>query len=304
MGFFKKRSSGKPYDLFSSLSFFIPDFKETFMIFLMFLLGTLLGIGVTAVFMSIYRNGDAGIYGTLISYPVMFLPALLYASAKSRRNIMFEKGYLVDSDNFGAKAGIMLSVILSMATVALSAILSSITELLPPMPENMEQAMEMLMEGPLWATLLSVSVMAPFFEELLCRGLILRGLLQRTSPAIAITVSSVFFALLHANIWQGIPALGMGLMFGYVYYKTGSLKLTMLMHCVNNTFSVILGNIDAFKDIDSFREIMSPGAFAATMALCAIITAAALAVLYRIPIKEGRSNCKAADAGETEGLRN
>ena len=139
------------------------------MIFLMFLLGTLLGIGVTAVFISIYRNGDAGIYGTLISYPVMFLPALLYASAKSRRNIMFEKGYLVDSDNFGAKAGIMLSVILSMATVALSAILSSITELLPPMPENMEQAMEMLMEGPLWATLLSVSVMAPFFEELLCR---------------------------------------------------------------------------------------------------------------------------------------
>ncbi len=51
------------------------------------------------------------------------------------------------------------------------------------------------------------------------------------NPALAIAISAIFFATIHGNLWQGISAFILGSFFGYVYYKTGSLKLTMLMHC-------------------------------------------------------------------------
>lgn len=67
-------------------------------------------------------------------------------------------------------------------------------------------------------------------------------------PVWAIFWSAVFFAFIHLNPWQAVPAFILGCLFGYVYYKTGSLKLTMLMHFTNNTFSLIFSNIDKFKD--------------------------------------------------------
>lgn len=291
MSFFKRRKSGRPYDIFSSYDYFTAGFKETFILFLLFLVGTLMGVGITAVFTLLTNPEYSVTYGNLIAYPVMFLPAMLYASAKSRKNELFESGFRTDNDNFGNKGGTVMAFAVSVATLAASFLLSSLTEFLPPMPERLEKAMEMMMDGPIWATLLSVSVMAPFFEELLCRGLILRGLLQKTSPAWAITVSSLFFALLHANIWQGIPAFGMGLLFGLVYYRTGSLKLTMLMHCVNNTAAVIMSNIDSLKDVDSLREVMSPWAFTLCAAAWVIIIFCLCLILRGIPVKD-RSGCE------------
>ena len=114
----------------------------------------------------------------------------------------------------------------------------------------------MLTGTPLWATLLSVSVFAPVFEEWLCRGLVLRGLLHRMKPGWAMVISSAFFAVIHMNPWQALPAFALGMLFAYVYYKTGSLKLTMLMHCTNNTFAALIGQNEKFREINSYSEIM------------------------------------------------
>ena len=87
--------------------------------------------------------------------------------------------------------------------------------------------------------------------------MVLRGLLDRgVKPIWAILFSAVFFGIIHMNIWQMIPAIILGAIFGYVYWKTRSLKLTMLMHFTNNTLALILSRIDSFDGMDTWSQIL------------------------------------------------
>ena len=59
---------------------------------------------------------------------------------------------------------------------------------------------------------------------------------------------------------------------GYVYYKTGSLKLTMLLHFTNNTFSLVLCNVDALKDMESWRDVMPEPIYGGAVGACVLLT--------------------------------
>ena len=59
---------------------------------------------------------------------------------------------------------------------------------------------------------------------------------------------------------------------GYVYYKTGSLKLTMLLHFTNNTFSLVLCNVDALKDMESWRDVMPEPLYWVSVVVCVLLT--------------------------------
>ena len=292
MAFFRRHAGRASYDLFSNHTHYVPGYGGMFALFAMFLLGALLGNLLTGALMLVSKE-FAQIYGTVISYPVMFIPAWLYTSAKSRRNEFFETGYALDSDNFGPLGGFKLALIVSVATLAAAFIGDGLSKMMPPTPEWFDNAMSQIMDAPIWITLISVSFFAPLFEEWLCRGLVLRGLLQKTNPATAILVSAVFFAVLHMNPWQALAAFILGTLFGYVYYKTGSLKLTMLMHCVNNTMAVVFSRIPSFEEAEGFTDIMSPWAYAGITIACIAFIAATCVVLRNIPFtKDGvRSNC-------------
>ena len=286
--FFKRHQGRGSYDLFSNYNRYLPGIGGMFMLFGLFLIGSLLGSIVTAGLQLVLGQDFVLEYGTLISYPVMFIPPMLYASVKSRMSNIFDNAYALDSSNFGERGGLVAAITVSLATIAAACLMEPVTTLLPQMPEWFEKIVNQLMEGsPLWATLISVSVFAPFFEEWLCRGIVLRGLLSKTSPAAAICISAVFFAILHMNPWQAVPAFGLGLLFGYVYYKTGSLKLTMLMHCVNNTMAVVLAQIPFLKEADTLMDVMSPWAYACTYIAFVLILACAIIIIQAIPQKEG-----------------
>ena len=292
MGFFKRQSGRGSYDLFSNHSHCVPGYGGMMMLFVMFLIGALLG-NILVAALTLVSAEFATVYGTVISYPVMFIPAWLYVSAKSRRNEFFETGYALDSSHFGNLGGFSMAVIVSIATMAMAFMADSLNGLMPEAPKWFEKAMEQIMDAPVWITLISVSVFAPLFEEWLCRGMVLRGLLQKTGPVTAILVSAAFFAVLHMNPWQALPAFLLGVLFGYVYYKTGSLKLTMLMHCVNNTMAVVFSKIPSFEEAESFAEVLSPWAYAGVFVACIAFVAATAVVIRNIPFdkKEARSNC-------------
>lgn len=289
MGFFKRHQGRASYDLFSTYSYFLPGLKGMLMLLIMFLLGSLLGNIVIAVLSLCLSSQFAMEYGTVISYPLMFVPPMLYASYQSRKaefSAWAEEGSTcipLDSNNFGRLGGWKLAVVASIATIAAAFIAEPINTLLPEMPEFLKQALEQLTEGPLWVAFLSVSVFAPLFEEWLCRGLVLRGLLRKFNPASSIMVSAAFFAILHMNPWQAIPAFLLGLLFGYVYYKTGSLKLTMLMHCVNNTLALITSRIPSLADAETFMDIMSPWAYVCIYIASVLFVAAAIITFKGIP---------------------
>ena len=82
-------------------------------------------------------------------------------------------------------------------------------------------------------TLILACVSAPLFEEMLFRGVILKAL-SRVSVRFGIIASAFLFALFHQNLPQAINAFGLGLVFGYVAYKSGSIIPTILMHFAVN----------------------------------------------------------------------
>lgn len=91
---------------------------------------------------------------------------------------------------------------------------------------------------------LAVLVVAPVGEELLFRGLLLRALVRRTSPPVAIGVAALAFALVHVALDPGagfaVPALLLlGLLSGYRAWRTGNLSQSILLHAGFNLVAVL-----------------------------------------------------------------
>ncbi len=96
--------------------------------------------------------------------------------------------------------------------------------------------------GSIWPFILGVlivGVITGISEELLFRGFLLRHLLLNfKSPVKAIVVSALAFALLHFNYIQMIPLIFFGLVLGVMYYITGKLWPSILMHTINNSVNI------------------------------------------------------------------
>lgn len=287
MGFFKRHKGRSSYDLLSNYSHFTPGIMELIWIVLFMLLGVFIGSAVLQAFVMCGYAQAVLKYGVLIAYPLMFIPAMLYASAVSRRNDGFEVGYALDNNNFGTHRGFTMAFAAFAMSIATAIVIEPVNMLMPDMSAEMMQKMEALIGGPVWVTFISVSIFAPFFEEWLCRGIVLRGLLKKVSPAWAVVISAAFFALIHMNLWQAVPAFLMGLVFGYVYYKTGSLKLTMLMHFANNTMALALSQVSSLQDAEYFSDVLSPWAYGGIYALALITLIFGLILMKGIPVKKG-----------------
>ena len=85
---------------------------------------------------------------------------------------------------------------------------------------------------------ISLAVVPGIFEELFFR----KALIDFTLPHgkyFALLFSSLLFGLIHMNLSQGLFAFIIGLIFGAVYLYTKDIKLTMLIHFINNGFAAI-----------------------------------------------------------------
>ena len=100
------------------------------------------------------------------------------------------------------------------------------------------EAVELLLKHPLG--IFSAVVLAPIAEEFLFRGAMQGYLLRRwKKPIWAISVSALVFGVVHGNLMQLSFAFVLGLVLGWVCYRTGSLVPSMLMHFVNNGLAVL-----------------------------------------------------------------
>lgn len=102
--------------------------------------------------------------------------------------------------------------------------------------------MEMLliMSKELPAFIILALLVAPICEEIIFRGIIMKGLINSgISPKISIWVSAILFGLVHLNPWQFLGGALLGYLFGQVYYKTKSLLIPILLHFFNNLLSVL-----------------------------------------------------------------
>ena len=95
----------------------------------------------------------------------------------------------------------------------------------------------------LWGSIVSLVVVAPLTEELLMRGLILRGFLSHYSTRKAILVSAVLFGLLHLNPWQFIAATILGILFAWWFIETRSMLPCFFGHALANALPLTVTTI-------------------------------------------------------------
>ena len=143
------------------------------------------------------------------------------------------------------------------------------------MDENTEQIITSMMKEP-WGYV-AVGILAPLAEEVVFRGAILRtllGIMSKKNHWVAIMISAAIFGVVHANLAQFINALLMGLLLGWMYYRTGSLVPGILLHWVNNTMAYVLTNIMPQSDgklIDLFHGDEKTVYYAVGFSLCIMI---------------------------------
>ncbi len=87
--------------------------------------------------------------------------------------------------------------------------------------------------------LLFMVILAPLLEELIFRKTLIdrmRGYGERT----AVVTSALMFGLFHGNFSQFFYAAALGLVFGYVYVKTGRLRYSVSLHMLINALGSLL----------------------------------------------------------------
>jgi sodium transport system permease protein len=186
-------------------------------------------------------------------------------------------------ETFSLRAPLVVPLI-AAAVLGLTAWMfaSGILLRIAPPPESLVRALERMIrltdEGaPLWVIWLVVAVTPAICEEALFRGFILNGL--RPMGAVpAIGISALLFGIAHASIYRLLPTFFLGLVFGLVVWRTGSLLCSMVAHALNNGFLATLT-----ESPELGRTLgLQPGADALPWMPTLIGTAAAVAALFAL----------------------
>lgn len=126
---------------------------------------------------------------------------------------------------------------------ALGALIPSawLQEQMPELPNLVEEEFDMILRNRYGYFV--VGLMAPLAEELVFRGAILRSLLKWNSrPWVAIAISAVLFSVAHMNPAQMPHTFLIGLLLGWMYWRTNSIVPGVAFHWVNNTVAYVLYN--------------------------------------------------------------
>lgn len=114
--------------------------------------------------------------------------------------------------------------------------------------------------------ILVVGILAPIFEELIFRKLLIDHVVKY-GEWIAVFLSGLMFGMFHGNFQQFFFAAGLGMLFAYVYVRTGQVWYTILFHMIVNLSSSaitmgILGMLDLDKVMQMSEEMQkSPETF-------------------------------------------
>lgn len=216
---------------------FYPSIKSIIKLFFLLLLAMVIsGIVSGIIWVSIEgykpKSSTLSALFNLLAYLASFWFVIRYALKRSQkqngRKITIEFNQIQP----------WLPPLIILAALALVLPLSIMSQLIP-MPKSVEKFFENLFNTNL-ISIIFIVIAAPILEEVLCRGIILKGLLKNYSPTIAVPVSALFFAIIHMNPWQAIPAFASGLFLGWIYYKTNSVIPCMIIHATNNTAAALL----------------------------------------------------------------
>jgi membrane protease YdiL (CAAX protease family) len=138
-------------------------------------------------------------------------------------------------------ASLLLPIMLLIPALEVSVYaLDGMLETCFPMSPGEQESMRQLISTD-FPSMVLTCLMAPVLEEMLFRGIILRGFLERYARVPAIFGAALLFALAHHNIYQFPVAMIVGAIVGWLYERTRSLWPGIAMHAAYNSLSFLWG---------------------------------------------------------------
>lgn len=86
---------------------------------------------------------------------------------------------------------------------------------------------------PRWLVILTVGILAPVFEELIFRKILIDHLIGQ-GEYVCILVSGLLFGLFHGNFSQFFYAAGLGMILALIYIRAGKIRYTISIHMIIN----------------------------------------------------------------------
>lgn len=109
--------------------------------------------------------------------------------------------------------------------------------------------------GMLFINLFIMAVIPAISEEFLFRGALQRIFTEWTKNAHwGIIISAFLFSAVHFQFFTFLPRFVLGIVFGYLLLKTGSIIIPIIAHFVNNAMAVIIHYLIDIKTVSSTTE--------------------------------------------------
>ncbi|WP_299582528.1 CPBP family intramembrane glutamic endopeptidase [uncultured Sunxiuqinia sp.] len=214
-----------------------PNIIQSFGITGMVILGMLLVSPLKTVLEKFTNKEISMFIGYILSFGTVFM--IIHSIKKYKEK--------VSSFNLSIENKQIIPFIIVTSIALLVGFCGPISGLIP-IPDSIQKSLLQLAgQTGVWTFVLMV-IAAPILEELIFRGIILDGLLKRYTPATSIMVSSLLFGIAHFNPWQFITGLIIGAFSGWIYYKTKSLTLSIIIHAAVNLTGFTMRY---FIDLDS-----------------------------------------------------
>ena len=150
----------------------------------------------------------------------------------------------------------------------------------------------MLQVDTVWGLLFNLLVIAlipALGEELTFRGMLQQALVKGCKNAhVGIFLSAAIFSFIHFQFYGFLPRMFLGLLLGYMFYYSGSLWTSILMHFVNNGAAVVVAYFEQRNQISTSVEDF--GATDSPIILVASLMATVLLIVLcsKIKYKYGR----------------
>ncbi|MEZ9523712.1 CPBP family intramembrane glutamic endopeptidase [Enterovibrio norvegicus] len=185
-----------------------------------------------------FEYGDPRSFIVAVPATGIVIATVMHFTGLSYRNLFHV------SDSSAKNTFVVLAVPILLICVGSSIWLTNgmhyLERVLPEDPITLQMLERILSGGAL--SLFVLCVLAPLLEEMLFRGIILRGFLNHYSPAKSIVLSSLLFGVFHANLYQFISASIAGCFFAWLFYKSRSLWPSIFAHSIVNGCAFVLFN--------------------------------------------------------------
>ena len=158
---------------------------------------------------------------------------------KSRKEPLFKRLRLNPISKQTAKATLLFSI----GLIVVFDEIDRIIQLFIPAPDYILDLNGLLQPDTIGGFILlftAIALIAPLGEELLFRGFLQQFLEKHWKDITrAILVTALFFAMIHMNPYWFVQIYILGIMLGFLAWKTGSVFPPLILHGVNNSGAML-----------------------------------------------------------------